>query len=147
MYNPPPAKIPILELFNISLEGRSGNRDAHAAVGRLLHALNHTPVVELIKMMHEVGTERLQFLNISNLLLRTLTPKLELNKKSYSEKTFEEHGVNSGIGRKFLGMGSHQTWHGIPDGRTDWVSLQIVSRDTEASIDSDSELSAGSRQC
>ena len=42
-------------------------------------------------------------------------------------------------------MGSHQTWHGIPDGRTDWVSLQIVSRDTEARTDSDSELSAGGK--
>ena len=92
-----------------------GDQDQRAAVRRLVDVLRDESMVpELITVLSEEPTERLQFLSVADLLLRRLTPILEVNRKSYSETTLRMRQVHRSIAAKFLGMGTQLTFHGTP---------------------------------
>ena len=79
-------------------------------------------------------TERLEFINVATYFLKRLAQVVAVNKKNYAEATLCEQGI-SGVLRENIRMGSNKTWHGHPDGWSDWAPLSaVISEDPSGEV-------------
>ena len=139
-------KLSLGELFDINedvLTGRSGaSSDKLAAVRRLVKLItdDEKKATALEVALSEERTERLQFLDIADKLLKYLTPHIALNRLSYSDDVLLERGIS--MRRAYIGIGSILTWHGTPDGRAEWTQLRVSRTRREVDDESESDLSS-----
>ena len=149
LFHPPPAKVSVLEIFNIPSDilcGKGSDRSESAAIRRLMGVVrNESAVLDMITTLLEKSTERLQFLTIAESVLQHLTPVFEVDRKTYSELFLREQKAS--IKSSYMGMGSRQTWHGTPDGRADFIPVIAATQQCGLQItsDRDSDQSLGGK--
>ena len=98
----------------------------------------------LKKRLLEESYERGQFLAIVKHVLRPLCGQFSIDAKTYSAEALVSTNVSS-VNREAIGIGTSATWHGSPDGRSDWVSVKFGTMSYTLNKDSDSEDSLGGK--
>lgn len=116
------------------------------AVVRLVSVLNNRELPQcLIGHIESHVYERNQFTGIATYLLKPLCKKFKLNHIDYP-KAIRELEIPNAPSTDVMGVGSINTWHGIPDGRSDWITTVAAPRpEGTQSESSDSESSVGGK--
>ena len=114
------------------------------AVVRLVSVLNDRELPQcLIDHIESHVYEHNQFTGIATYLLKPLCKKFKLNNIDYP-KTIRELEIPNAPSTDVMGVGSINTWRGIPDGRSDWITTVAAPRpESRESESSDSESSVG----
>ena len=118
----------------------------HDAVARLVSVLDNRELPQcLVDHIQSHLYENKQFTGIAAFLLKPLCKKFKLNSIHYP-KVIRDLDIPNSPSTEVMGVGSISTWHGIPDGRSDWTTTVVApQQESRESESSDSESSVGGK--
>ena len=132
------------DLFSVSKEllmlQNSPSLDHQNAVRRLVCVLDNPDIApQLTEYIQSSCYESKQFIGIAALLLKPLCAKFTVNSVHYP-KLLEDVDLPNPPATEVMGVGTINTWYGIPDGRSDGTPVVVQHQRESESSDSDSSV-------